>query len=161
MPIISSRSLNEFNTLKSTGILKENGIKIELGKELLSIATLETMLSNYQKGNLDTSISSAEIFVESCLETLKSLESKSDVPKEDALNTQNVPGDWRIASILAKNFRGLTEWNGEFEFNFDRKPYFLFGLNGSGKTNILGAIIWCLTGMCLKDRCESLASRCE
>lgn len=50
----------------------------------------------------------------------------------------------KIVKLKMKNFRG---YHGEKEINFDGTPFVLLSApNGSGKTSVIDAIEWCLTG---------------
>lgn len=66
------------------------------------------------------------------------------------------PGRYlRLGKIRASNFRGLQCFGGpEFEYDFSGKTYLLTGLNGTGKSSIIGAIVWALTGQLIWDRTE-------
>lgn len=59
----------------------------------------------------------------------------------------------KIKRLSAFNFRGLQNFNSDkFTFDFKSEPYLLTGVNGTGKTSVLNAIVWCLTGHLLWDR---------
>ena len=60
---------------------------------------------------------------------------------------------WRIANIGAFSFRGLAPANHVWEFNFDSESHLLYGPNGCGKSSLLGAVAWCLTGNIFRDDC--------
>lgn len=50
----------------------------------------------------------------------------------------------KITSVKIKNFRGFRN---EKEIRFDNVPFVLLSApNGSGKTSVIDAIEWCLTG---------------
>ena len=59
---------------------------------------------------------------------------------------------YRLISIKAHRFAGIHRYGDPktptdiFEFNFTKDLTLFKGRNGSGKTSILNAIIWCLTG---------------
>lgn len=58
---------------------------------------------------------------------------------------------WRIGKIVAQSFRGLAPALHEWSFDLEGKCHLLFGPNGSGKTSLLGALSWCLTGKIFRD----------
>gem|GEM_PF-5945616 len=59
----------------------------------------------------------------------------------------------RLRRLSAYNFRGLQNFNtSDFTYEFKSEPYLLTGVNGAGKTSVLNAIVWCLTGNLLWDR---------
>ena len=55
-------------------------------------------------------------------------------------------GPWKLGLVRAKNFRGLCPAGKEFSHNFDGRTTLVFGRNGTGKSCLLGAIAWALTG---------------
>lgn len=69
------------------------------------------------------------------------------------------PGaDWRLLKIVAHRFAGLqaycTEGEASSDFVFEpSRPITIFeGGNGSGKTSLTNAAIWCLTGKLLRPQ---------
>jgi recombinational DNA repair ATPase RecF len=64
-----------------------------------------------------------------------------------------VPKQWRIGKIEACSFRGLAPAEVVWEHDFAGKSLLLHGPNGCGKSSLLGAISWCLTGSIFRDDC--------
>ncbi len=60
---------------------------------------------------------------------------------------------WRIGWLRACSFRGLAPAGREWKYDFDGKSHLLYGPNGCGKSSLLGAISWCLTGRIFRDDC--------
>ena len=152
MPSISQRSLNEIIKLKNNKKLELENLCVDLGEDLIGGAALEALIRRYQNDNFDTSLISAENFLKEvyliCEEDFELKEvSALYINGENKINTK-----WQIKRIFARNYRGLTDWNDEFLFDLDAKPFFFYGLNGSGKTCILSAIVWCLTANFIQDR---------
>lgn len=155
MRTISYPSLKELIKLEANGFLEEDGISINLGKEPMAIATLQVLIKGYQAGDLETSVSNVGNIVDEIDALSGNLEINDITTESELLTTEREKKSWRSVSLKAENFRGLTYYDGEeFFLNFDGKPFFLYGLNGSGKTSILSALTWCFTGMCIKERCE-------
>lgn len=70
-------------------------------------------------------------------------------PAAEAITSATVgkTGPWRLRSIETKNFGGLNLFEGpEFTWDFDEESLILQGQNGSGKSSLVGAIIWAMTG---------------
>lgn len=89
----------------------------------------------------------------------KCLESKQIISSISSGSPENIlqkPGRYfRLGKIRASNFRGLQCFAGpEFEYDFSGKTHLLTGLNGTGKSSIIGAIVWALTGQLIWDRTE-------
>lgn len=54
---------------------------------------------------------------------------------------------WKIHSIRTEGFGGINSWNGPpFHFVFDCQSHLLEGANGSGKSSLVGALLWALSG---------------
>ena len=58
---------------------------------------------------------------------------------------------WRFGRIRARNFRGLAPGGAVWEHDFEATSHLLFGPNGCGKSSLLGAFAWCLTGRIFRD----------
>ena len=58
---------------------------------------------------------------------------------------------YRLGFIRACSFRGLSPGGQEWEYDFKGKSHLLYGPNGCGKSSLLGAISWCLTGCIFRD----------
>ncbi len=67
--------------------------------------------------------------------------------------SETIKDSWRLHSIKTKGFGGLNLWNGpEFSFSFEKESHLIEGANGSGKSSIVGAILWALTGERPRDQ---------
>ena len=55
-------------------------------------------------------------------------------------------GNYRLASVKVKGFRGFPEEAGTKEFRFDEPCTLLLGIQGGGKSSALSAIEWCMFG---------------
>ena len=77
------------------------------------------------------------------------------VPPASSLLTS---GPWRLHSIETDGFGGLNIWNGPpFHFDFEEESLLIEGQNGSGKSSLIGSIIWALSGERPRDQSDSLA----
>lgn len=56
-----------------------------------------------------------------------------------------------LAELTCRSFRGIAPAGEEIIFSFDTKSNLIYGPNGSGKTSLLGAVIWVLTGSAISD----------
>jgi len=64
----------------------------------------------------------------------------------------NVVGGFRLAHIETEGFGGLNLFGGQpFTLNINRQSWCLEGQNGSGKTSLISAIIWALTGRRIRE----------
>ncbi|QND54576.1 AAA family ATPase (plasmid) [Phyllobacterium sp. 628] len=62
-------------------------------------------------------------------------------------------GPWRLARIESSGFGGLNMIGGpNLDIPFDGQNWCLEGQNGSGKTSLVSAIIWALTGYRCRDQ---------
>jgi len=61
------------------------------------------------------------------------------------------PSRFRLGKIRACSFRGLAPAGRVWEHDFEGKSHLLYGPNGCGKSSLLGAICWCLTGRIFRD----------
>lgn len=59
--------------------------------------------------------------------------------------------NWRIGRLRACSFRGLAPAGAEWAHDFGGRSHLLYGPNGCGKSSLLGAISWCLTGRIFRD----------
>jgi chromosomal replication initiation ATPase DnaA len=55
-----------------------------------------------------------------------------------------------LAELTCRSFRGIAPAGEEITFSFDTKSNLIYGPNGSGKTSLLGAVIWVLTGSAMQ-----------
>ena len=61
-------------------------------------------------------------------------------------------GPWRLHRVETTNFGGLNTYNGPaFTLEIEGENWCLEGSNGSGKTMLVSAIIWALTGYRLRE----------
>ncbi|MHC4610276.1 MAG: ATP-binding protein, partial [Planctomycetota bacterium] len=58
---------------------------------------------------------------------------------------------WALGALRAFSFRGLAPAGTPWSHDFDAKSHLLYGPNGCGKSSLLGAIAWCLTGRIFRD----------
>lgn len=65
---------------------------------------------------------------------------------------------WRLGRLRASSFRGLAPAEQIWEHDFEGHSLLLYGPNGCGKSSLLGAIAWCLTGLVLRDDCPPTTS---
>jgi len=65
--------------------------------------------------------------------------------------TEKRASGYKIGLIRAHSFRGLAPAGQEWEYDFGGKSHLLYGPNGCGKSSLLGAISWCLTGCIFRD----------
>ena len=74
----------------------------------------------------------------------------SDRPTEPQVLFKDV---WRLDRIKASGFGGLTLFGGQpFELRVNGQNWCLNGQNGSGKTSLASAILWALTGKCIREQ---------
>lgn len=69
---------------------------------------------------------------------------------EDAEATEEL-ANWKLGHLRAWSFRGLAPARREWRYDFSGKSHLLYGPNGCGKSSLLGAICWCLTGRIFRD----------
>lgn len=60
---------------------------------------------------------------------------------------------WKVDVLRACSFRGLAPAGQTWEHEFNCESYLMYGPNGCGKSSLLGAISWCLTGRIFRDDC--------
>lgn len=65
---------------------------------------------------------------------------------------------WRLGKVRACSFRGLAPAAQPWEHDFEGRSHLLYGPNGCGKSSLLGAIAWCLTGLVCRDDCPPTAT---
>ena len=78
----------------------------------------------------------------------------ADPASNATTETQASPTDvWRLDKIEASGFGGLTLCGGpSFELQTNARNWCLNGQNGSGKTSIVSAILWALTGQRIREQ---------
>jgi energy-coupling factor transporter ATP-binding protein EcfA2/SOS-response transcriptional repressor LexA len=62
--------------------------------------------------------------------------------------------EWRLWSVTCRSVRGIAPAGEDFSFSFDGHSTLIFGQNGSGKSSLLGAVVWVLAGRVLLDSDE-------
>ena len=65
---------------------------------------------------------------------------------------------WRLGKVRAFSFRGLAPAAQLWEHDFEGRSHLLYGPNGCGKSSLLGAIAWCLSGLVFRDDCPPSAA---
>jgi len=66
---------------------------------------------------------------------------------------QDVVSTWRLSRVETLNFGGLNLFGGPaFEFWVGESNWCLLGQNGSGKTSLVSAIMWALTGRRIREQ---------
>lgn len=88
------------------------------------------------------------------IEALLSMLDRPEPPAKPPIEAVHAQGRrLHIKSVRASQFGGLTEYSASpdadsiFEFSFEKAVTLLQGKNGAGKTTVLNAIAWCLTGL--------------
>jgi hypothetical protein len=78
----------------------------------------------------------------------------SDPASEDVVPALTVGCDvWRLDRIEASGYGGLTIFGGaQFDFWINGENWCLEGQNGSGKTSLVSAILWALTGKRIREQ---------
>lgn len=65
----------------------------------------------------------------------------------------SLSGPWRLIRLETSSFGGLNTFGGPvFHLSIDGENWCLEGQNGSGKTSIVSAIIWAMTGYRVRDQ---------
>lgn len=80
----------------------------------------------------------------------KRSEEGEEKAQEQTMTEERASG-YKIGLIRACSFRGLAPAGEEWEYDFRKKSHLLYGPNGCGKSSLLGAISWCLTGCIFRD----------
>ncbi len=144
--------LNPRTRLEITKLV--SGKTCRLGNEDVHLSTLEErkLLFAISKNLEILSKQTGSTLEENVIRILKDTEIPEIATdlKEGNLATP-VYKKWRLAKVSAFSFRGLAPANREWNGDFDGQSHLLFGQNGSGKTSLLGAISWCLTGKIFRD----------
>ncbi|MDB4930665.1 MAG: hypothetical protein JWM10_3149 [Myxococcaceae bacterium] len=68
------------------------------------------------------------------------------------------PRRWRVRRLSCQSIRGIAPLGVPFEWSLDGHPTLLYGTNGSGKSSLLNAIAWVLTGKVVTDGEEEVAA---
>jgi SOS-response transcriptional repressor LexA len=61
---------------------------------------------------------------------------------------------WRFGTLNAHSFRGLAPAGHVWTYDFKGKSHLMHGPNGCGKSSLMGAVAWVLTGRLFRDDCE-------
>ncbi len=160
MSILTARSRNDLNRLINGEELSIDGSKIKLPADDFSVPALSILIDKFENEQTQTSVREAEPFLNSIIKRAEELSASGG--KTGHTKTEDIRDkekfQWKLHKLKTSNFRGLSEWNGKvFELDFEGRPWLIYGPNGSGKTSIISAIVWCLTGHCLKERTEPQA----
>ena len=79
-------------------------------------------------------------------------EESDPTPEVSDMGADTRSGPWRLHRIETTNFGGLNTYNGPaFTLEIGGENWCLEGSNGSGKTMLVSAIIWALTGYRLRE----------
>ena len=65
---------------------------------------------------------------------------------------------WRLVELQASSFRGLAPPGVTITFPFEGKSNLIYGPSGSGKSSLLGAVVWVLTNQTVTDADEDVES---
>jgi energy-coupling factor transporter ATP-binding protein EcfA2 len=76
---------------------------------------------------------------------------EEDAERPDDETVGTTPRGWRLIELKASSFRGLAPPGDEIEFPFDGKSTLIFGSNGTGKSSLLGAVVWVLANQTITD----------
>ncbi len=138
------------------GLIAGDTLQISGGDEFsLPLADSRAILAFYNRDrraywnpDKDTAIQDGEID--------RVLDALDKVPKTTALapRQQSTVQKWQLTKVIAHRFRGLHRHCAEggsdptlFELELSAGSTLFRGFNGAGKTSLISAICWCLTGM--------------
>jgi len=136
-------------------LIAGDALQVSGGVEFsLPLPDSRTVLAFYNKNrqgywnpDKDTNILDGEI--DRLLDTLD----KTVVATPPSVRSSASHKRWRLAAVTAHRFRGLhrhcDELGGDpvaFTLDFSRDATLFRGFNGAGKTSLISAICWCLTG---------------
>jgi len=90
--------------------------------------------------------------------------SKSDDGTDDSTVDDSAAGagtmpaaaKWQLWTISCRSVRGVAPAGEDFSFPFDGQSTLIFGQNGSGKSSLLGAVVWVLAGRVILDSDEQV-----
>jgi hypothetical protein len=153
--MMATRATQVLQQLRSGSTLSKGGAEVVLPGGLLAVRVLDELVRRYEANETGASAEDASALLKAVAASPAGVQKAvADAVVEAA--DKAAEGDaprWRLHRLTAHNYRGLTEWDGDdFTYDFAGKPHHIYGLNGSGKTGILSAIVWCLTGCCLRER---------
>ena len=142
------------------------GRSVELGGESVGpfddeeIKVFSVLASNLPELNKLSGQDLAEKFIdhfESILTEQNDKVNQKNQEGEEGVTGKTTSGEnlhgYKIGIIRACSFRGLAPGGEEWEYDFGGKSHLLYGPNGCGKSSLLGAISWCLTGRIFRDDC--------
>lgn len=97
--------------------------------------------------------------VEKVVRLVDDISQKKPVPPEEPEENEGSPKHeeplaqcrYRIGLLRARSFRGLAPGGQDWKYDFGGKSHLLYGPNGCGKSSLLGAISYCLTGRIFRD----------
>ncbi|MGX5652713.1 hypothetical protein ACWKW4_20855 [Hydrogenophaga borbori] len=91
-------------------------------------------------------------FVDGLWEAYSATDEREEEGGVDQVAQSSDQRTWRIARVRAKNFGGLNLYQGaDFSWELRGESWLLDGVNGSGKSSLLGAISWAFTGQRPRD----------
>jgi hypothetical protein len=139
-------------------LVSGRSIEIEEGGELFQLPTKQSRsifnwyLKNKPKWTRNNQKEDNEAIVDQL---------EKEPPEKPSLQLAPTDEDKKIfhlKSIKAHRFAGLHSYGelnhppDDFEFNFDKPVTVIQGPNGSGKTSLINAIVWCLTGQIYRSQ---------
>jgi ABC-type uncharacterized transport system fused permease/ATPase subunit len=90
-------------------------------------------------------------------EMVVALSAETDIPHvssvPEARTSAKTQIAWKLGKVRVCSFRGLAPAGEMWDCDFNSKSHLLYGPNGCGKSSLLGAIAWCLTGRVFRDDC--------
>lgn len=136
-----------------SGILRGESVSIA-GNSFDAFETQECLLLYVIANNLATLAPlGGGNLADTIVELLKTAELPESETESDADPNNGHDTLWKIANISAFSFRGLAPAGQVWEYDFICESHLLYGPNGCGKSSLLGAIAWCLTGHIFRDDC--------
>ncbi len=136
--------------------LMAGGKPIVGGEEVPAMSDDERRLLHVLATKLNSLAKGAELVkqIEKELSAILSLPDAKDLTSSLVVAP---PTFWRFGRLKAYSFRGLAPAGHEWPFDFNGQSCLFHGGNGSGKSSLMGAVAWCLTGQLFRDDCEPCA----
>jgi SOS-response transcriptional repressor LexA len=130
------------------------------GKRIEPFTDEEKRLLAILASNLsELKIVKGQDLVKKILGLLESVPDEEQTPTEMPQEAQNATDHdsveshthYRLVVVRACSFRGLAPAGRTWEFDFGGESHLMYGPNGCGKSSLLGAISYCLTGRIFRD----------